>query len=116
MDFEQIARICHETNRAYCVTLGDNSQPAWEDAPEWQRTSALNGVKFHLANPNAKASHSHESWLAEKQADGWRFGPVKDPAKKEHPCFVPFSDLPREQQIKDYLFRGIVHAFIESGS
>jgi len=35
---------------------------------------------------------------------------VKDTEKKEHPCIVPFDQLPREQQAKDYLFRGVVHA------
>lgn len=114
MNFEQIARICHEANRAYCITLGDNSQLTWDDAPEWQRTSALNGVKFHISNPDAKASHSHECWLKEKRANGWKFGPVKDSIKKEHPCIVPFSELPQEQRIKDYLFKSIVHAFVES--
>jgi hypothetical protein len=37
---DQVARVCHEANRAYCQTLGDNSQPAWDDAPEWQKDSA----------------------------------------------------------------------------
>lgn len=105
-----IARVCHEANRAYCQALGDDSQPAWEDAPEWQRSSALNGVQFHLANPDAGPSHSHEEWLKEKAAAGWKYGPVKDPEKKEHPCFVPYDQLPAEQKAKDYIFRAIVHA------
>ena len=33
----QIAMVAHETNRAYCESIGDNSQPKWEDAPEWQK-------------------------------------------------------------------------------
>ena len=110
MTVEQIAEVCHETNRAYCAALGDNSQPPWAEAPEWQRTSAVNGVQFHLENPNAKPSHSHESWLAEKEANGWKYGPVKDPEKKEHPCFVPYEELPAEQKAKDALFIGVVHA------
>lgn len=105
-----IARVCHEANRAYCQALGDNSQPAWEDAPEWQRSSAINGVQFHLANPDAGPSHSHDEWLKEKAATGWKYGPVKDPEKKEHPCFVPYDQLPAEQKAKDYIFRAIVHA------
>jgi hypothetical protein len=104
-----IAKVCHEINRAYCTALGDLSQPAWEDAPDWQRSSAVNGVLFHLANPLAGADHSHNAWLAEKERDGWKYGPVKDPAAKEHPCFVPYDQLPREQQAKDYLFRATVH-------
>lgn len=105
----EIARVAHEVNRVYCASIGDHSQPAWEDAPQWQKESAIAGVDFHLANPDATPENSHESWLAQKQADGWKFGPVKDPEKKEHPCFVPYLELPVEQRSKDYLFRGVVH-------
>lgn len=110
MNNEEIARVAHEVNAAYCRSIGDDSQPAWSDAPEWQKASAVAGVKFHLANPNAGPSASHESWLAEKEFDGWRYGPVKDPAAKEHPCFVPYDQLPVEQRSKDFLFTAVVHA------
>lgn len=110
MDRIAIARVAHEINRAYCASLGDTSQPAWEDAPEWQKNSALVGVDMHLAKPDATPEQSHESWLAQKLAEGWKHGPVKDAEKKEHPCCVPYADLPAEQKAKDYLFRGVVHA------
>lgn len=110
MRIEHIARVCHEVNRAYCQALGDNSQPRWEEAPNWQRESAIKGVRFHLENPNAGPDHSHNAWLEEKRATGWKYGPVKDPEKKEHPCFVPYEQLPVEQKAKDYLFRATVHA------
>ena len=110
MHIEQIARLAHEVNRAYCAALGDNSQPKWEEAPDWQRSSAINGVRFHVENPDAGPDHSHNEWLKEKEATGWKFGPVKDADKKEHPCFVPYEQLPVEQKAKDFLFRGVVHA------
>lgn len=110
MNVTDIAKVCHETNRAYCQAIGDNSQPPWEEAPDWQRTSAINGVEFHLNNPGSKPSHSHEEWLKEKEATGWKYGPVKDSAKKEHPCFVPYDALPEEQKAKDALFVGVVNA------
>ena len=105
----EVARIAHEINRAYCAALGDHSQKPWDEAPEWQKTSAINGVEFHRANPTAGPSHSHDCWLAEKREAGWKFGPVKDPDRKEHPCFVPYDELPPEQKAKDYIFRAVVH-------
>jgi hypothetical protein len=67
-------------------------------------------VAFQLENPQAPASASHDSWLAAKAADGWKYAPMKDVAKKEHPCFVPYGELPIEQRRKDYLFKAIVAA------
>lgn len=110
MKAEEIASVCHEANRAYCKSIGDSSQPAWEDAHEWQRSSAVNGVKHALENPGAPPSASHDSWLAEKEAAGWKHGPVKDPEKKEHPCFVPYDLLPPEQKAKDKLFQAVARA------
>lgn len=108
MTIEQIAQVCHAANAQYCKSIGDNSQPSWENAPDWQKSSAINGVKFHLDNPNSLPSASHNSWLEEKRKAGWSYGPIKDPEKKQHPCFVPYESLPEEQQIKDYIFSGIV--------
>ena len=109
-EIEDIARICHNVNKAYCEAFGDKTQPVWEEAPEWQRKSAIDGVRFHLKNETTP-EQSHESWLAVKKADGWTYGPVKNPEKKEHPCFVPYSQLPKEQQVKDHLFKAIVDSF-----
>ena len=109
-DNTSIAIVCHDANRAYCATIGDDSQVAWADAPDWQKDSAIKGVSFCLDNPDAPASANHESWLEVKRADGWTYGPVKDAEKKEHPCFIPYEGLPVEQQKKDALFKAIVAA------
>jgi RyR domain-containing protein len=107
-NIEQIARVCHEVNRAYCQSLGDISQPSWEKAPQWQRESAMTGVAAIVANPATTPEQSHEGWLEQKRAAGWTYGPVKDAEKKEHPCFVPYEQLPMEQRAKDYLFGAVV--------
>jgi hypothetical protein len=108
LTIQDIAKICHEANRAYCAALADNSQQPWEATPDWQRASAIKGVEFALAYPDAGPEASHESWLAEKRRDGWTYGPVKDAAKKQQPCYVAFAGLPEQQQAKDYLFTAIV--------
>jgi len=110
VEVENIARVAHEANRAYCRAIGDDSQPSWEDAPAWQRESAMNGVRFHQDNPGSSPAQSHENWLAQKIAEGWRYGPAKNPETKEHPCCVPYDQLPVEQRAKDYIFSAIVEA------
>lgn len=107
---EQIAMTCHEANRAYCDAIGDKSQVAWHAAPEWQKQSAINGVMYHMNNPRSKPEDSHNSWMAQKKADGWKKGKKKDAEKKTHPCMVPYNMLPKEQKAKDYIFIGIVRA------
>lgn len=105
---EACAEAAHEANRIYCAATGDMSQTHWKDAPDWQRTSAMNGVRGVLAGNSPE--QSHVSWLAEKVSTGWTLGPVKDPVKKEHPCMVPYADLPAAQQAKDHLYVAVVHA------
>jgi hypothetical protein len=104
-----IAKICHEVNRAYCASVGDISQLPWEDAPEWQRASCTNGVESMLKN-NSTPEQSHENWLKFKATDGWVYGDVKDAEKKTHPCFRPYGELPEEQRKKDALFHAVVNA------
>lgn len=106
----QIAQIVHEANRAYCQTIGDNSQASWDEAPEWQKVSAVSGVQGILTGAITKPEQSHESWLAEKARTGWKYGAVKNAETKEHPCFVPYAELPPEQQVKDAIFFAIVRA------
>lgn len=110
--FEAAAKVAHMANKAWCEANGDTSQPDWENAPDWQRSSAINGAKFHAENPEAGDSASHDSWMKEKVDAGWVYGAVKDPEEKTHPCIVPFNELPKHQQVKDTIFRSVVHAII----
>ena len=112
MKVEDIAKVAHELNKALCEAHGDMSQPSWEDAPDWQKESAEEGVNFHINNPSALASSSHDNWMKQKLEDNWKYGEVKDPELKLHPCIVPFEDLPVEQQAKDFIFKQTVHSLL----
>lgn len=112
--FADIARICHEANRAYCLTIGDPSQVAWDDAPDWQKASAIQGVQNISEGVVRMPADSHRSWLDHKLAEGWVYGPVKDPEKKEHPCMVPFEKLPMQQRRKDHLFFAIARTMLDA--
>tara|TARA_R110000868_G_scaffold240744_1_gene495288 strand:- start:699 stop:1067 length:369 start_codon:yes stop_codon:yes gene_type:complete len=110
MTTADIAQVAHEINKEYCLAIGDSSQLPWDEAPAWQKESAVLGVMFHVENPDAGPDASHNSWMKQKIDTGWKYGEVKDADKKEHPCIVPFEDLPMQQQFKDYLFRQVVHS------
>jgi hypothetical protein len=105
-----IAKICHQANKALCETIGDYSQQNWEDAPEWQKQSAISGVLFHLGGNHAPMD-SHNKWMQDKIADGWIFGELKSAELKTHPCLKPFVELEPENQMKDFLFSAIVKSF-----
>ena len=105
---ERIARVCHEANRAWSVAHGDLSHHPWDAAPDWQRQSAIAGVKVALSG--ATPEQLHESWTAAKVADGWTYGPVKDETAKTHPCLLPYAQLPSEQRRKDALFAAVTTA------
>lgn len=111
----QIASVCHETNRQYCATLEEKRQRPWDDAPEWQCDSARKGVSLHWAaleeGKDPLPEVSHHAWLAQKKAEGWSYGEVKDETAKTHPCFLPYHELPAAQRLKDYLFVNVVKAF-----
>jgi hypothetical protein len=109
---EFIAKVCHDANRSWCEQNGDYSQKSWEEAEQWQRDSAISGVKFRMNNPNARDSAQHNAWMNEKLSDGWVYGKTKDAEKKTHPCIVPFESLPEFQQKKDKLFCAIVDALV----
>lgn len=42
----------------------------------------------------------HEVWSVGRIKEGWKYGTVRDDAKKETPCLVPYDELPDSE--KDY--------------
>lgn len=99
-----IAEACHELNRIWCRAHGDDSQPSWLDAPDWQHQIVIMGVRKILIGEVTNPADSHAGWLQLKTDDGWVYGPEKDVSNKIHPCMVPYEELPPEQKAKDTLF------------
>lgn len=109
-----IARVCYEANRALCLGVGDESQATWENAPDWQKGSAVTGVSKIARGEITGPEGSHESWMQEKLEQGWVYGKVKDADAKTHPCLVPFAELPPYQQWKDHLFFSIAKTLLST--
>lgn len=54
-----------------------------------------------LALTEKLAANVHENWSAGRIAQGWTYGPVRDDAKKETPCLVPYDQLPESEKEYD---------------
>ena len=49
----------------------------------------------------ALARNVHEVWAATRLAQGWRYGPERNDARKEHPCLIPYDELSEEERTYD---------------
>ena len=47
------------------------------------------------------AENVHDVWAAGRIAEGWTYGPVKDPVKMETPLLVPYDELPESEKEYD---------------
>lgn len=54
---------------------------------------------FPLAEELAK--NVHEVWASGRIKEGWTYGPRRDDTKKQHPCLVPYDELPEEEKEYD---------------
>lgn len=47
------------------------------------------------------AEKVHDAWARQRISDGWSFGPRRDDGRKQHPCLVPYQDLPDSEKEYD---------------
>jgi hypothetical protein len=94
------------------VTRSHSTPPPWDDAPAWQRDSAIDGVTKALGGVTPE--ELHQAWCDAKVAEGWTHGDVRDPNARTHPCLLPYDQLPDHQRVKDAVFTAIVAALTSS--
>lgn len=104
---ELIAAACHQAWFAYTVLgLGEPGEP-WETAPDYQKSSIRHSIRFWdeldvFAIPMEHlCAASHLAWANQLKREGWKYGPMKDLSKREHPCLLPYDDLPLRERRKD---------------
>ncbi len=47
------------------------------------------------------ANNTHDLWAQGRLNEGWKYGPERNDLKKEHPCLVPYSELPESEKRYD---------------
>jgi RyR domain len=107
MTDEDIARVCHEANRALQIAQGEPVVSVhWDEKSDWRQELSVSGVRRYRAGETPEQVHA--AWVERLTAEGWTLGDGKDPLAKTHPCLLPWRELPPEQQVKDLLFAAIV--------
>jgi hypothetical protein len=69
--------------------------------PEPLDTSGVNLSPEILELTEVLARHSHDVWAQRRLEEGWRYGAHRDDSRKEHPCLVPYQDLPESEKQYD---------------
>lgn len=89
-------------------------EDAWDDSKNYMVTISSSNMKTYIPKPidlsdvelaeelnelrEAIAENAHDVWAAERQAQGWTYGPQRDDQKKETPCMVAYSQLPDSEK------------------
>jgi len=117
MTAEEIARVCHEANRALTFLIADVPvQPPWDEVDADMKLSCMKGVSVAIlmldsgVAPELRAKRQHELWCEERWAAGWQWGATKSVEAKLHPALRAFSELPEAVRRKDAVFGAIVQA------
>ncbi|KAA9156435.1 hypothetical protein FPZ12_027485 [Amycolatopsis acidicola] len=98
VNWDDLPETLREANRAQAGDIerklelvGCAAVPSLEEAP----------FTFEPDEIERLAVIEHERWMKERQADGWRYGPVRDNERKLHPDLRPWSQLGEEERQKD---------------
>jgi hypothetical protein len=120
---EQLARAVHDDYLAHLPPAGERTslQRPWDELADDQREASRRRVDGILADLAAVgcdlvplrrwgapqvtlddtqvgvlAEREHGRWFAERTADGWTHGPVRDDEAKRNPLLVPWEELGEE--------------------
>jgi ryanodine receptor 2 len=69
--------------------------------PQPLDTSAVILTEEILQLTERLAESMHDIWAQQRLCEGWRHGPQRNDARKEHPCLVPFEQLPEAEKEYD---------------
>ena len=62
------------------------------------------------------AESNHDNWARQRIVDGWRYGPRRDDAAKQHPDLVAYADLPEgEKEYDRVTVRATIKAVLALG-
>ena len=62
------------------------------------------------------AENAHDTWGAQRMAQGWTFGAQREDTAKKHPCLIPYAELPEsEKEVDRKMVSGAVKTILALG-
>mgnify|MGYP001778566278 FL=1 len=65
------------------------------DTSDVDLSEELNGLIEKMAK------NVHEVWAQNRMEQGWTYGVERSDSLKQHPCLIPYDDLPDEEKAYD---------------
>ncbi len=72
-----------------------------EYIPQPADTSHINLPKELDSLVEEMAKNVHEVWAKSRMEQGWRYGTERNDTLKQHPCLVPYEELPDVEKAYD---------------
>lgn len=63
------------------------NEPEWIDPADITLPPDVEELTERLAR------EVHGAWARQRLANGWRYGPERNDARREHPCILPYDEL-----------------------
>ncbi len=113
--FERIAKASYEATNAWAEAAGGTPKARWDDAEDWRRASAVEGVKQALLEGRTP-EQLHESWRKDRLSRGWTPGAKRDAEAKQDPHLKPYAELGDSLKRKSDLFAAVAHTLFKCGT
>lgn len=107
--FLAIARASYNILREYAHALGEPPKPTWEELSPAKQADIVVAVTS-VVRMHVTPEEQHARWLQKKLADGWTYGPRRDPETKQHPAVRLYAELAPEQRAKGIICRAVCYS------
>lgn len=75
--------------------MKDKYTPRPVDTSDVQLPEQMNALVEQMAK------NVHEVWAQSRLEQGWKYGKERNDALKQHPCLIPYEDLPEIEKAYD---------------
>lgn len=113
MTYEEIAKVAYQTYREYLKNTNSTTNLLdWDECPDWEKKSAIIGVRTYINNPEDSIEKNHERWMKERLTNNGVYYTERDKISFDYlpreP--IPFLQLSKKLQVKDFIFQNVVYA------